>query len=141
MESDERANLEITEGMKDAFQNVTHQIISASLPQQHSWSFYLQITPLLIPFQIVSGLMNANQTFVSIKETGGVRKRSLKRLYRWHRLLFSWVSISPCRSFSLFVLYKAKAEAKRLKCALLVIAEEVVDESRLLNWGYGTEQR
>lgn len=100
--------------MKEAFQNVTHQIISASLPQQQSWSFYLQITPLLIPFQMVSGLMNANQTFVSIKEKGGARNRSPKRLYRWHRPLFSWVSISPRRSFSLFVLYKAKAEAKRL---------------------------
>lgn len=52
----------------------------------------------------------------------------------------AWV-VSPWGSFSLFVLYRAKAEAKSLQCALSTTEEGVVDESTLLTWGYGTEQR
>lgn len=66
----------------------------------------------------------------------------LSRLHHQNQILFSWVSISPQGSFSLFVPYKPKQQIKGLECGLSTKEEEeVVDESRLLSWGYGTELR
>lgn len=47
----------------------------------------------------------------------------------------------PGGSFGVILLYKAKATTKRPLCALLAAEVEVVDESTLLTWGYGTGQR
>lgn len=44
-------------------------------------------------------------------------------------------------SFGVILLCKAKAETKIPLCALLAAEVEVVDESTLLTWGYGTGQR
>lgn len=47
----------------------------------------------------------------------------------------------PGGSFGVILLCKAKATTKRPLCALLAAEVEVVDESTLLTWGYGTGQR
>ena len=43
--------------------------------------------------------------------------------------------------FGSYTLFFYGAEAKRLQCATLATEEGLVDESTLLTWGYGTEQR
>lgn len=77
---------------------------------------------LLIPLQVLSFWVNANAIFVSFRRKTTTIKYTMlspvNGVYHQHAPWFSWVLISPWRSFSLFLLYRAKAEAKRLQCAL-----------------------
>lgn len=128
-----------------------NQIISLSKPQQQSLSFHLQIIALLILLQILSLWVNANMNLVSFfrGKTATSKKKPILFssvnlvLSLYYQCLFSQVLISfvGVIRFCFFLLYRAKAEAKRLQCALSTTEKGVFDESTLLTWGYGTKQR